>query len=80
MIKASSFPSTLPILTMAKRRVSVETKLIWLFLISISAPFNSNLGLLVSVAGVILRSDSIKILESISILGLPSFVGNCGYL
>jgi len=58
--------------TTAKRRVSVEAKFITSCLISIKAPFNSNLGLFVSIAGVIFFRESIREREFIDILALPS--------
>lgn len=59
-------------LTTANLLVSVEAKFIESVLISISAPLSSNLGLFVSIAGVIFLSDSIRVWESIEIRAFPS--------
>ena len=72
MIIESIFCVEFSMFTSAKRLVSVETNAILSFLISMSAPFNSNLGLFESIAGVIFLSDSIRVCESIDIFGLPS--------
>ena len=45
--------------------VSVDTKLIFWFLISNNAPFNSNFGLLLSIAGVIFLIELIKLIVEI---------------
>jgi len=46
--------------------------------ILINAPFNSNLGLLVSIAGDIFLRFFIRFKESNAICGLPSISGNVG--
>ena len=60
IINESSSAELFSISTRARRLVSVETMEILLVEISISAPFSSNFGLLLSIAGVIFFSEEIN--------------------